>query len=515
MDFHSEASAPHVRTMGVGVMSLPASRVRRALTWVTMVALLAAVAACGGGDDGGTPGTAPSSSESTTSTIPEFVPAPIAWRPCEDGLECADVTVPVDYAEPTGPTVVLSAQRAPASGQRTGAVFVNPGGPGGATADFVRFLKDDLPATVTEQFDLVGVEWRGSAASDFDCGVPIPELYAADATIEDQGDAAALIDVSRRYADGCQAGAGELLAHIGTSDAARDLDAVRAAMGDEQISFLGVSYGSLLGQVYAQQFPTRVRAMVIDGITEAGTPGVEAATAQAASVERVFDAFAAACDAEPNCPLAGDTRGAVERLIAQVESAPLEVEGGQLGPGELMLALVVNLYGEGGWPDLSYAIEAGLAGDGAPLDQLAQDYMSLADFDIYFSVFCIDQDWPDDPNALLEAGKTAAGSAPLFGEALVNDYVRCSVWPVEEQPLPAVTAPGTPPILVVSTTNDPATPHDAAVRTADRLESAVLLTVEGDRHGAVGRGITCVDEHVTHYLVNVIPPPEGTVCAAD
>jgi pimeloyl-ACP methyl ester carboxylesterase len=258
-----------------------------------------------------------------------------------------------------------------------------------------------------------------------------------------------------------------------------------------------------------------VRAMVIDGIVEAGTPGIEAATAQAVGFERVFEAFAAACDAEPDCPLAGDTRGAVERLIAQVESAPLAGEGGQVGPGELPLALAVNLYGEGGWPDLSYAIEAGLDGDGSLLGQLAQDFMSIADFDIYFSVFCIDQDWPEDPNVLLAAGKVAAASAPHFGEALVNDYVRCSVWPVEEQPLPAVTAPGTPPILVVSTTNDPATPHDAAVRTADRLESAVLLTVEGDRHGAVSRGIVCVDEHVADYLVNVVPPAEGTVCAAD
>ncbi len=479
--------------------------------------LLSAAAACSGdGSDELIPDAAPSTAEpTTTSTVPEFVPAPITWRPCEDGLECAEVTVPVDYGQPAGPTLVVSVQRAPASGPRTGALFVNPGGPGGGTADFVAHLEENLPGTVTEQFDLVGVDWRGTATSDFGCGVTIPELYAADHTIEDEADTAALVDVSRRYAEGCAAGAGDLLAHIGTRDAARDVDVVRAAMGDEQISFLGISYGSLLGQVYAQQFPSRVRAMVIDGIAEPGVSGVDAATAQAVGFESVFGAFTAACDAEPNCPLAGDTRGAVERLIAQVESAPLPVEGGQVGPGELPLALSVNLYGEGGWPDLSYAIDAGLDGDGSLLGQLADDYMSIVDFDIYFAVFCLDQDWPEDPNELLAAGKTAAASAPHFGEALVNDYVRCSVWPVEEQPLPAITAPGTPPILVVSTTNDPATPHDAAVRVADRLESAVLLTVEGDRHGATSGGLTCVDEHVAHYLVNVIPPPEGTVCAPD
>ena len=495
-------------------MSLRSGWGRRAPVWVTMIGLLSTVVACSG-DDGGSPeAAAPTSSTgSTSTTVPEFVPAPIGWQPCENGIECADVTVPVDYGNPAGPTLVLNVSRAPASVQRTGAIFVNPGGPGGATAGFVASLKENLPGAVTEQFDLVGVEPRGTAASDFGCGVAIPELYAPDYTIDDEADAAALIDVSQRYADGCRAGAGDLLAHVGTMDGARDLDIVRAAMGDEQVSFLGISYGSLLGQIYAHQFPTRVRAMVIDGIVEPGTPGVDAATAQAVGFERVLDAFVAACDAEPNCPLAGDTRGAVERLIAQVESAPLPVEGGQIGSGELNLALAVNLYGEGGWPDLSYAIEDGLNGDGAALGQLYQDYIGVVDFDIYFAVFCIDQDWPEDPHELLAAGKAAAAAAPHFGEGLVNDYVRCSVWPEEEQPLPVVTAPGTPPILVVSTTNDPATPHEAAVRTADRLETGVLLTVEGDRHGAVAGGIACVDEHVAHYLVHVAPPAEGTVCA--
>jgi pimeloyl-ACP methyl ester carboxylesterase len=503
------------------VVVLRGRRVRRGPVWFTTMGLLGAVVACSGGDGGDAPAAgststtapAPSTSASTTSTVPEFEPAPISWQACEDGLECAEVTVPVDYEQPAGATLALSVQRAPASGERAGALFVNPGGPGGSTAGFVPYLADVLPGSITERFDLVGVEWRGTAASDFDCGVSIPELYAVDYTIDDEADTAALLDVSRRYADGCHAQAGELLANIGTRDAAHDLDVVRAAIGDEKMSFLGVSYGSLLGQMYAEMFPERVRAMVIDGIAEPGVPGVEAATAQAAGFESVFDAFVAACDADPACPLAGNTRGAVEQLIAQVESAPLAAEGGQVGPGELPLALAVNLYYEAGWPDLSYAIDAGLGGDGSVLGQLAESYMGGVDFDIYFSVFCIDQDWPEDPDELLAAAKAVAADAPHFGEALLNDYVRCSVWPVDEQPLPAVTAPGTPPILVVSTTNDPATPHAAAVRTAERLESAVLLTVEGDRHGAVSSGIECVDQAVAHYLVHVIPSTEGTVCA--
>src|SRR5690606_25744346 len=143
------------------------------------------------------PDTAPTTTEpsTTTSTIPEFVPAPIAWRPCEDGLECAEVTVPVDYGQPAGPTLAVSVQGAPASGRRTPAELASPGGRGGGTADCVANRKENIPGTVTEQFDVVGVDCRRTAACDFASCVTIPELYAADHTIEDEADTAALVDV--------------------------------------------------------------------------------------------------------------------------------------------------------------------------------------------------------------------------------------------------------------------------------------------------------------------------------
>jgi hypothetical protein len=153
-----------------------------------------------------------------------------------------------------------------------------------------------------------------------------------------------------------------------------------------------------------------------------------------------------------------------------------------------------------------------LAGDGSGMIELADRYLDLADSDIYFAVNCLDFEWPESPQELLDAGKAAAAASPHFGEPIVNDYVRCAMWPVDEVPLPAVTAPDAPPVLVVSTTNDPATPYEAGVRTAERLATGVLLTHEGDGHTVVGGGDPCVDDAVTKYLVDLEPPEDGTTC---
>jgi pimeloyl-ACP methyl ester carboxylesterase len=143
---------------------------------------------------------------------------------------------------------------------------------------------------------------------------------------------------------------------------------------------------------------------------------------------------------------------------------------------------------------------------------LADEYLGVADFDIYFAVNCLDFEWPEDPQELLDAGAAAAAESPHFAEPIVNDYVRCAMWPVEEDPMPAVTAPGAPPILVVSTTNDPATPYEAGVRAAERLESGVLLTYEGDGHTVVGNGVECVDDIAAAYLVDLDVPGDATTC---
>jgi pimeloyl-ACP methyl ester carboxylesterase len=435
------------------------------------------------------------------------------WSSCGGGADCAELDVPVDYDDPDGGSLTLSISRVPASGERIGALFVNPGGPGGTATDFAADIAYSLSGEVTEAFDIVGVDPRGLGASDIDCGGDMAELFGVDYSIDSPEDTDELLTVSQDYVDGCEAGAGDLLPHLGTEDVARDIDAVRAAMGDEQLNYLGFSYGTAIGQQLAQLFPDRVRAMILDGVLDLGPTGIETAVGQAAGFEVALQAWADDCNADPSCPVAPDAIGAVEQLQDQVEQAAIPADPRELGPGELSTGLGSPLYSERMWPELSAAVSDALDGDGTGMVALADEYLDVADFDIYFAVNCLDFEWPETPEELLAAGAGAAAESPHFGEPIVNDYVRCTMWPVEEEPMPAVIAPGAPPILIVSTTNDPATPYESGVRTAERLASGVLLTYEGDGHTVVAKGVPCVDDAASAYLVDLEVPENGLTCS--
>lgn len=455
-----------------------------------------------GGDDSGGDGDSDDPSDA----------GEIDWSPCGTA-ECAELGVPVDYDDPDGETLTLSISRVPASGDRIGALFVNPGGPGGTATDFAASLGFALPDEVTDAFDIVGVDPRGLGASAIDCGGDMQELYGLDYSIDSPEDTEELLAVSQEYVDGCEADAGDLLPHLGTENVARDIDAVRAAMGDDQLNYLGFSYGTAIGQQLAELFPDRVRAMILDGVLDLGPTGVETAVSQAAGFEVALQAWADDCDADSSCPLAPDAMGAIDELQDKVEQAPIPADPRDLGPGELSTGLALPLYSEMLWPDLSDAVADALDGDGSGMVDLADQYIGVADFSIYFAVNCLDFEWPEAPEELLAAGADAASESPHFGEPIVNDYVRCAMWPVEEEPMTAVTAAGAPPILVVSTTNDPATPYEAGVRTAERLESGVLLTYEGDGHTVVANGVPCVDDAAAAYLVDLEVPEDGLTCS--
>lgn len=436
----------------------------------------------------------------------------IDWAECGSGLECAEVDVPLDYDDPEGETITLSVSRAPATGDRIGPLFVNPGGPGATASDFAGQMAATLPGEITERFDIVGVDPRGTGASAIDCGGDFVELYGQDYSIDSPEDTEALLDVSQDYVDGCEADAGDRLAHLGTRDVARDMDTIREMMGDDQLSYLGYSYGTAIGQVYADEFPENVRAMVIDGVLELGPTGVEIAEEQALGFERALDSFVEDCNDDDSCAIAPDAEGAIEELTAMVEEEPIPGGSRDLGPGDLNVGLSMALYSESLWPDLANGVASALEGDGSGMISLADQYLNLSSFDVYFAVNCLDFEWPATPEELLADGAETKDEAPHFGEYIVNDYVRCSMWPVEADPLAEVTAPGTPPILVVSTTNDPATPYEAGVRTAETLESGVLLTYEGDGHTVVGQGVSCIDDILVTYLVDIEPPEDGTTC---
>ncbi len=494
---------------------------RRRLT-IALLAGALIVAACAKETDDDPVDAAPTTTsdepDGTTTSTPEtdgFV-AELEWEECGLG-ECATPEVPLDHDDPDGQMIRLSVVRAPATGKRLGALFVNPGGPGASATTFATTLAFLLPDEISERFDIIGIDPRGVGGSTpIDCGVDPTELYGVDASLEDEADRLALLAVSAEYVDDCAARFGNLLPFVGTRDVARDMDSIRAGLGDEQLSYLGFSYGTAIGQVYADLFPERIRSMILDGVLELGPTGLELAAEQAAGFETALARYVEFCDAAEGCETAGNALGAVEEVLARSEQPggiPAPSADRPAGPGEANLGISMALYSQSLWGTLDRALAAALGGDGSDLVDLADQYIGIGDFEIYFAVNCMDFAWPTgDAQAFFDFADGTAERAPHFGEALVNDYIRCVNWPVRPEPLQPVTAPGAAPILVISTTGDPATPYEAGVAVAERLESGVLVINDGDGHTVVADGKPCIDDIVIAYLVEGEVPDDGTTC---
>lgn len=445
----------------------------------------------------------------------------IDWIDCAEGtpeescFQGAKVKAPIDYDEPNGGKIDVAVARHLASkpDQRTGALFVNPGGPGASAVEFLANMP--WPREVFDRFDIYGIDPRGVGSSEkLDCGIPAKELLAVDKVIDSPEESQHLIDTAKRLADACQSKDPELLPHLGTRDVARDMDHIRELLGEDKISYIGFSYGTAIGQVYADMFPDRVRAMVLDGVDDITEPGIEWNAAQAISTEQAMQRFADACAAQPDCPLGPDPMGVVANLKATVQQAPIPAPHADrpLGPGELNYGMVADLYNMDAWPQLAQALAAANAGDGSLLVAEADGYAEDP-LEIYYGVLCLDQATPrGDTQAVLDAADAAESQAPIFGEAGVNDAMFCTQWPTPSQPLAAVDAPGTPPIVVISTTGDPATPYQAGVDLAQRLPNGVLIRHEGDGHTIYGEDNDCVNEAVNKYLIDLTPPADNTTC---
>ncbi len=445
---------------------------------------------------------------------------PLRWHACDDSQECATLEVPVDYAHPNGATLKLALVRIKATkpSQRIGSLLVNPGGPGGSGIGLARAMW--LAPEIRARFDLIGFDPRGVGESTpLECHDTLQQLYAADPAPETKAAVDHLLDVSRTFVATCRERAAALLPHLGTRDVARDMDRIRAALGEDKLNYLGYSYGTSIGQVYADLFPTRVRAMVLDGVVRLGESGLDAARAQAIAFEQALDAFLRSCTVATSCPLGDDPGATVDRIIATARRTPIPAPGADrpLGPGEVQLGIGQALYARQLWPQLRQALAQADKGDGTALVGLADDYLQREPdgtypngMEIYFAVSCLDWDWPTDPMAILAAGKDVAKVAPRLGEGIVTDYVRCALWPTPPQPLTPPKATGSPTILVVSTTGDPATPYKNGVDLAHELPHGALLTHRGEGHTIYGQGDSCVDDTVNRYLVTTDVKPDTT-----
>ncbi|MFC8530094.1 alpha/beta hydrolase [Nocardia sp. NPDC057227] len=449
----------------------------------------------------------------------------------DPALQCARLEVPLDHTDPDGRTLSIAVLKAPARGERLGSLLLNPGGPGGPGMSMAAVGAQTLAQSpVTERFDLIGFDPRGVGAStpavdcftdaEIDAGQAITSVLIGPKTLT--------ADDTRRVVERCAAGSGgeDVLAHLGTRDAVRDMDILRAALGDEKLNFLGQSYGTRLGAVYAETFPERVRALVLDSAIDPLKGTDERRLTQYAGFQRSFDVMAAACAATPDCPLGPDpaqataafqalTRPLIERPIILADGRPMEYDGA-------VGSVIAGLYDARAWPVIWKGLTELRAGEGTTLAALGDAFGGRGADGRYgnftealFAINCLDEE-RHTPEQEVELKGRIQQVAPFLDTGLGPEGARdpCESWPAE----PTLGYPyatgieNLPPTLTISITGDPTTPYEGGVSLADTLGGA-LLSVEAEQHTvALGGASPCVNDAVARYLIDLRTPEPGARC---
>jgi pimeloyl-ACP methyl ester carboxylesterase len=465
----------------------------------------------------------------TTTTTPVSLPpvAPLSWSTCLGDLQCATLVVPLDYADLRGPTIPIAVARHPAEvpSARIGSLVIDPGGPGVSGVDDMANELRSLTPQLLDDFDIVTFDPRGVERSDpVTCGETpgSPPTTLPDPVPTTPAQVASTVAGLKLYAAACEKNSAIVLPHVGSVDAARDMEELRQALGDMGLTYMGQSYGTLLGLTYASMFPTHVRSMVLDGVIDPALTFNQMTLGQAQGFEAMLGSFftwcagvsAAACPWRP----AGDPTQALLAQIAGSASAPVAAGAGRVaGAGELYDALLDGLYARSDWPRLGEALAADAAGNGAPVVAMSDRYNangSTNGADAGVAIDCLDHPTSHDLAGYGYLAALAKASAPVFGPLLAWGQASCAVWPVPPtRVVGPVAAPGSPPILVVGTTADPATPYAWAVNVAHDLSRGVLLTRGGSDHVAYFYS-DCVRSDVQAYLVGGATPPSGATCAS-
>jgi pimeloyl-ACP methyl ester carboxylesterase len=444
----------------------------------------------------------------------------LEWKPCGHGFWCSTMLVPLDYADPDGTAITLAvAKRPAASGKKLGSLIINPGGPGGSGVGYVGYFD----AAGLERYDIVGWDPRGVGGSTpVTCfgRADLGRYLSMDSSPDDAGEWQARIDEQMKFGQSCLRRSGALLEHISTMETVRDLDLLRGLVGDSKINYFGSSYGTKIGALYAELFPHRVGRMALDGAVNINS---KSKIDQIDGFERALHHFAAWC-AEEDCRLGAqrdDVLSRIKEFLDRLDQEPLAVADGRgtLSQQQGVEAVFYAMYGgTNSWPGLRDALTAAIFdGDGGGLLQLA-DAADRRDRDgtygqlmyAFPAIRCLDS----QDNSVRAAQKRLAEDsrqAPILGELNGPDLV-CPLWPVKSASAqPEIDADGAPPIVVVGTTGDPATPYEYAKSMADELTSAVLVTFDGEGHLAYGQSV-CVKALVDAYLVRNQVPRDGTRC---
>jgi pimeloyl-ACP methyl ester carboxylesterase len=467
--------------------------------------------------------------------------SPIQWLPCKAaasdqnripaGAECGMLSVPVDYSKPDGDVAQIAMIRFKATGQKVGSLVVNPGGPGESGVEAAASMAPTLPQSVRERFDLVGFDPRGVANSTPAAWCNSDEdndKLRADPTVEYTQEGVDHIEKeNKEFVQRCVDKMGkEFLANLGTANVAKDLEAIRTGLGDDKLTYLGYSYGTRIGALYAEAYPDKVRAMILDGAVDPNADQIEEEIRQAAAFQKAFDNYAADCASSQDCPLGTDPSKAVDvykSLVDPLVEHPAETKDPRgLSYSDAIVGTILPLYSPSLWRHLTQALSEIKDGRGDTMLAMADLYMGRDEkghynnsTDVRVAVNCMDKPHITDRAKVVDEDRRTREVAPFlsYGEFTgLAPLDTCAFWPVpatgDQHELKVA---GLPPILVVSTTNDPATPYQAGVDLAQQL-GGTLLTFDGTQHTVVFQGNTCVDDIAARYLVDVTVPPPNTRC---
>ncbi|MBA3605341.1 MAG: alpha/beta hydrolase [Actinomycetota bacterium] len=468
--------------------------------------------------------TEPSATDATDPPDPSD--DPFGWQERSPGVETGLLEVPVDYDDPGGATFELFMARRLADDQenKIGSLLVNPGGPGFGGSDFALFADQIYGQELLERFDIVGWDPRGTGESEpaVDCIDDYDVFFATpDITPDDDAERLQIVDLAREFAESCERANAEIIEHVGTNSSARDMDSIRAALGEAEISYFGFSYGSVLGATWATLFPDTVRAAVLDGASDPNADPLEKSLQQVRGFEGTLATYLAQCSADTSCAFhnGGDAEGAFDALMQSLDDAPIPSEPDRPDVNRVVAlqGVIQAMYDDSFWPRLSEALAAAQDGDGLGLLQLYDAYYQRMfdgtwgnELEAFQTISCMDE----EARATVEQEDA---DAPLFQEAgpriapnTTGAYF-CTFFPPTTDPRIEITGAGAGPIVVIGTTGDPATPLESTRAMAATLEDGRLVVVTADQHTGY-RVNGCVDDIVHSYLVDLEIPPEETEC---
>lgn len=457
----------------------------------------------------------------------------LTWTDCGGGAQCATAIAPLDWENPgEGDDIELALVRHPATGgQSQGSLFINPGGPGASGFDFVRDSVDfAVSADLQREFDIVGWDPRGVGRSSavacytdpadldqFIFGIPEAPFGTPEWEAE-------VIDSSIAFAEACAANTGPLLEFVDTNSTVRDLDMLRAIVGDAQLNYLGYSYGTDIGARYADRFPEKVGRLVLDGATDPTTTTFDVVLAQSEGFELALRAYLEACPETEACPFPGtveESLALIRDLYDRLDAEPIPADDGRFFDGAVLdIAIATALYDEGSWSFLSQMfteLRTGIVDTGFLLADFYYgrengEYIDNS-LEAFIAINCLDYPVETDRAVIAAQNEQIRAVAPTTADPSPLGDVLCANWPYPfEGELGPVSGTGAAPILVVGTTGDPATPYQWAEALAEQLESGVLLTWVGEGHIAYDEGDPCIVDAVDAYFISGTVPQDGLVC---